>query len=132
MTDDGFARWSIRVEDTDASTFTFYKDDATQAQIDADDLAARFDLTGMTIRLSIEWAGGSLLFVTGVDEELVMLDQSVAEDRGQISANLTTAQRLLLPTDGSQIRFNIQRVDGALKISGPFGEIVAERWVQNA
>ena len=132
MTDDGFARWEVWVADTDPSTFTFYSDDATAAEIAADDLTKRFDLTGMTFRLSIEWGSGSLLLVTGADPEFVIENQAVAELRGQITVTLSAAQRALLPTDGISIRFNIQRVDGTLKISGPYGEIVATRWVQNA
>lgn len=121
MTDTGFARWEIWVADTDPSTFTFLNDDGS-----------RLDLTGMTLRLSIEWAGGALLLVSGTDAQIVIESQAVAETKGQVTVNLSAAQRALLPTDGSGIRFNIQRVDGALKLSRPYGEIVAVRWVANA
>jgi hypothetical protein len=121
MTDTGFARWEIWVQDTDPSTFTF-----------TDDAGARLDLTGMVFRLSIEWAGGALLLVSGTDAQIVVENQAALDTRGQVTVNLSAAQRALLPMDGASIRFNIQRVDGALKLSRPFGEIVAVRWVENA
>lgn len=121
MTDTGFARWEIWVADTDPSTFTFTNDDGS-----------RLDLTGMVFRLSIEWTGGSLLLVSGADAEIVVENQAVAETKGQVTVNLSAAQRALLPTDGTTIKFNIQRVDGALKLSRPYGEIVAVKWVANA
>ena len=122
MTDTGFARWEIWVADTDPSTFTFINDDGT-----------RLDLTGMVLRLSIEWQnGGALLLVTGTDPEIVIEDQTDDATKGQVTITLSAAQRALLPPDGSTIRFNIQRVDGALKLSRPYGEIVAVRWVANA
>ncbi|MBS7789284.1 hypothetical protein KTR66_04725 [Roseococcus sp. SDR] len=121
MTDTGFARWEIWVQDTDPSDFTF-----------TDDADAPLDLTGMTFRLSIEWAGGALLLVSGVDAEIVVRNQAVAETKGLVTVNLSAAQRALLPVDGSTIRFNIQRVDGALKLSAPYGEITAVKWVANA
>ena len=121
MSDEGFARWEIWVQDTDPSTFTF-----------TDDAGARLDLTGMVFRLSIEWTGGALLVVSGTDPEIVVLDQSDADTRGQVTVNLSPVQRALLPTDGRAIRFNVQRVDGPLKLSRPYGEIIAVRWVANA
>jgi len=121
MSDTGFARWEIWVADTDPSTFTF-----------TDDAGARLDLTGMVFRLSIEWAGGSILLVSGTDAEIVVENQAVSATKGQVTVNLSAAQRALLPTDGSTIRFNLQRVDGALKLSRPYGEIVAVKWVQDA
>lgn len=121
MSDTGFARLVVRVEDTDPSIFTFTNDDGT-----------RLDLTGMTFRFAVEWEGGSLLLISGVAAELVVLDQTVAATKGQLSLNLSTAQRAGLPVDGRQIRFNLQRVNGPLKISRPYGEVIAERWVTNA
>lgn len=117
----GYARWEIWVQDTDPTIFTFTEDDG-----------ARIDLTGMVFRLSIEWTGGALRLVSGTDPQIVIEDQGQGETRGQLTINLTPAQRALLPTDGSAIRFSIQRVDGPLKLSRPFGEIVAMRWVQVA
>jgi hypothetical protein len=121
MADTGFARWEIWTQDTDPSTFTFTNDDGS-----------RLDLTGMVFRLSIEWSGGALLLVSGTDAEIVVEDQSDPDTKGQLTVTLSPAQRALLPTDGSSIKFNIQRVDGGLKLSRPYGEIVAVRWVENA
>jgi hypothetical protein len=120
MANTGFARLEIWVQDTDPSTFTF-----------EDDAGARLDLTGMTFRLSIEWASGDLLLVSGTDAELVVENQAVAATKGQVTINLSPAQRALLPTDGSTIKYTLQRVDGALKISAPYGEIIAVKWTEN-
>lgn len=118
MSDAGFLRWEVWVADTDPSTFTF-----------TDDAGDPLDLTGMVFRLSVEWAGGALLLVSGTDPEIVVA--SPATD-GRVTVNLSPAQRALLPTDGSIIRFNIQRVDGSLKLSRPYGELIAVKWVANA
>jgi hypothetical protein len=120
MADTRFARWEIWVQDTDASTFTFITDDGS-----------RLDLTGMTFRLSIEWVGGAILLVSGTDPEIVIEDQSDPDTQGQVTVNLSPAQRALLPTDGRTILFNIQRVDAPLRISAPYGEIIATKWTQN-
>lgn len=121
MADDAFARWEIWVQDTDPSTFTF-----------TDDAGARLDLTGMVFRLSIEWQGGSLLLISGTDAQVAIQDQAVAATKGQVVINLSAAQRAMLPTDGAAIKFNLQRVNGALKLSRPYGEILARKWVDNA
>lgn len=115
MTD--FVRWEIWVLDTDPSTFTFLNDDGS-----------RLDLTGMVMRLAIEWAGGAILLITGTNPEIVIEDQSDPDARGQVTITLSEAQRELLPLD-VPIRFSIQRVDGSLKLTRPYGEIIPVRWV---
>ena len=120
MSGNGFLRWVVRVEDTDPSTFTFVNDDGS-----------RLDLTGMTMRLAIEWPGGAMLLVSGVDPQIVIEDQTDPDATGQVTVTLTPGQRAALPADGG-IRFNFQRVDAALKLSNPYGELIAMKWVQNA
>lgn len=127
-----FRRWEIWALDTDPDLFTFYTDDATAAQIAADDLTKRLDLTGLGFRLAFEWEGGSLRLIVGTDAEFTVLDQSIAADKGQLQVALTAVQRALFPLDGRTIRYSLQSVDGSVKDTWVYGEVSPVRWVANA
>lgn len=120
MSTTGYVPWEIWVQDTDPSTFTFLNDDGTRA-----------DLTSTTIRLSIENETDSFILVTGTDAEIVKEDQTDPDTRGMVVVTLSAVQRALLIVDGVN-RYQIQRVDGTLKRSFPYGEIIAKQWVENA
>jgi hypothetical protein len=132
MSGAGFVRWEIWALDTDPDIFTFYTDDATAAQIAADDLTKRADLTGYTFRLAFEWEGGSLRLITGTDAEFTILNQAVAADKGQLQVVLSASQRALFPLDGRTIRWSLQSVLGSVKDTWLFGEVSPVRWVANA
>lgn len=116
----GYAAWEIWVQDTDPSTFTFLNDDGT-----------RTDLTDTDVRLSIQHDGDAFVLVTGVDAEIVKLDQADPDTRGIVRVSLSLAQRARLSLDGAN-KYQIQRVDDDLRRSRPYGEIIALRWVNNA
>lgn len=121
MTDStGFERWEIWVQDTDPSNFTFLNDDGTRA-----------DLTDTEVRLSIQNDADAFVLVTGEDDEIVKLDQTDTDTRGIVTVTLSLEQRARLSLV-SENRYQIQRVDDALRRSRPFGEIIATKWVNNA
>lgn len=132
MSSAAFLSWEIWALDTDPDLFTFYTDDATAAQIAADDLTKRFDLTGYSFRLAFEWEGGSLRLITGTDSEFTILDQTIAADKGQLQVALSTSQRAQFPLDGTAIKFSLQAVLSSVKETWLFGEVSPVRWVTNA
>lgn len=132
MAEPSFDRWVLLTKDVDVYTWTFWQAGTTEAQVAANDTSKRLNLTGLVFRLSIEWEGGSLLLVSGTDAQFTLGDQSVLDQRGQVTAALTASQRASLPVNGRTIKFNLQAVDGSLKDTWIIGEIVAVEWVQNA
>jgi hypothetical protein len=91
-----------------------------------DSLGERLDLTGVQIRLQIVRPGSSFVFVSGVDPEVVVPDQT-GDMQGEVHVTLTPAFTRLLP-DGQIAKFEMEAygfLDTENEVNVLWGEIRA-------
>jgi len=112
--------WTVWTRSDDSTTFTF---------LDGTD---RVDLTGDTITLALEWAGGtsSITLVSGVDSEVVIEDQTVPATMGQVTIKMSFAQRIQLPLY-SGVRYQLERTTGSDTLIHLYGEVTATNWIDH-
>ncbi|WP_421988531.1 hypothetical protein [Roseococcus sp.] len=111
-----YVEWRLRVTNNDPELFTVTKN------------GARINLTGLLLRLVIEWPGGALVKTSSNPAEIEILDQAEGADtEGQFNVALSFADRALLPID-QPARHELFQVADGIEVTMFWGDLVATKW----
>jgi hypothetical protein len=92
------------------------------------DSGARYDLTGLVLRVVIQFGSTRIELNSDDPAEIEVLDQTDADTRGQFNVTLTAEQRASLPLE-SPARYEVfQEADGFVQRL-VYGDLTAKLWV---
>lgn len=106
--------WSVGRNETTADTFTY---------VEGRQLVP---LTDTTVKMEIRWTGddGGILLTSGIDPEIVILDQEDPLTVGRVSVNLSPTQRQSIPT-GRVAQYRLFRLIDGTFVEELFGDLVS-------
>lgn len=83
-------------------------------------------MTGCTISMAIRWEGdnGGILITSGLNGQIVIEDQGNPVTEGQLSINLSPAQRQMIPV-GRVAEYQLIRTQSGIAAVDLYGDLVS-------